>query len=444
MVNRPTSVRLLLIGTPGGEFRLAAAMARDAGAEVMMADTPASALEMLRMAGADLVMIDVGSDVADFIINLRLERFSLPVLACGIDAPAERAVAAIRAGAVDYVPLPPVRELIAAAITSIVARPSPTLIGQDPAFVQATSFALAMARAETPMLIFGERGSGKETLARAVHDSSGRPGPFLTLDCAGASESVIESELFGHEKGAFQGAPARRLGVIEKSSGGTLFLRAIEALALPTQSKLMALLRNGSARRLGEGVAFVTETRIIASTSADVETLATQGALRADLLARLSFVRVGLPPLRSRPGDLASLAAYFSGRLAGMNALPVRPIDPQALNLLRGYGWPGNVREFEDVLHRAVLLEHGQIISASSIVLFDGSRLDAMPTPHIQGVGGLVGLTVEEVERDLILRTLEQCRGNRTSASGILGISIRTMRNKLRSFIEAGIAVAPA
>ena len=438
------TIRLLLIGPSGGEFRLAATIAQDSGAEVISADTPEEALDRLRREGADLAMIDVGSPVAAFIAMLRVERFALPVLACGIDAPAECAVAAIRAGALDYVPLPPQRELIAAAIASILERPSSDLIGTAPGFVQSTAFALGMARARTPMLIEGEHGTGKETLARAVHNASGRPGPFLTVDCAGASDEIIESELFGHERDAFAGAAARRLGKLEMAAGGTLFLRAVDGLPLPAQAKLMAALRSGAARRLGDGIAFALDARIIAGTSIGLDALADSGAFRADLVSRLSFVRVDLPPLRRRPEDIETLAVHFGERLAIANGLAVRPIGGAALDLLRGYAWPGNVRELEDVVHRAILLERGPILGTDSFVLVDGTRLDRAPARAPHDVSGLVGLTVEEVERDLILRTLERCRGNRTSASGILGISVRTMRNKLRSFIEAGIVVAQA
>lgn len=438
------TVRLLLIGPPGGAFRLAAEMARDTGADVMTADSCDGALATLRAVGADLAMIDVASPVASFIAALRLERFSLPVLACGIDAPAERAVAAIRAGAVDYLPLPPQRELIAAAIAAIVEQPSPHPIGADPGFVRSTAFALAMARAKTPMLLAGESGTGKETLARAIHDASGRAGPFLTVDGDGAAAEVIASELFGHEPGAFPGAAARRMGKLEMAAGGTLFLRAADRLDGSVQARLADALRSGTTQRLGEGAPIAVDTRIIAATGADLDALVAAGAYRADLAARLSFVRVELPPLRRRQHDIPLLAAHFAERLASANGVAVRPLDDGALALLQCYDWPGNVRELEDVIHRAVLLETGARLGAAALVLVDGTRLDSRPTRAGADVSGLVGMTVEDVERDLILKTLERCRGNRTSASTILGISVRTMRNKLRSFIEAGIVVAQA
>lgn len=441
------SIRMLLIGAPGSEFRLAAEMAREAGAEVIMADTPADALPLLRGSGVGLVMIDVDTDVASFMAQLRTERFVLPVLACGIDASAEQAVAAIRAGAQDYVPLPPQRELIAAALAAIAARPAVRLVGEDPAFRRASEFGLAMAHTRAPLLVSGERGSGKETIARAIHEASGRSGRFVAVECAGVTADVLDSELFGHEAGAFAGAAARRCGQFEAAAEGTLFLRDIAQLPPLSQAKLFAALNEGVVRRIGGDAAIPISARIIASTSSELETQVAEGGFRADLLGRLTLIQVSLPPLRERRTDIPLLASEFAERFAFANGLPLRGFASDALALLQDYGWPGNIRDLEDVVHRAVLLARGAEITPEDIVLIDGSRVTAAAKPAGSTraeVEGLIGRTVEEVERELILRTLERCRGNRTSASSILGISVRTMRNKLKSFIEAGIPVAPA
>jgi len=435
---RPVSgIHLLLLGTPGTELRLAAAMARDAGAEVTMADTAAQALSLLRTTSLGLVMIDVETDVAGFMGQLRAERFAVPVLACGVNASADRAVAAIRAGARDYVPLPPQRELIAAAIASYAeAGSTARLLGQDAGFARASVFALAMAQARVPMLIEGEKGCGKEAMARAIHQASGRPGRFLVVECCGVGPEVVESELFGHEAGAFPGAVAKRLGRIEKAADGTLLLRDIDCLPATLQAKVLAVLQEGGLRRLGGHDVVPVSARLIASTHRDLNEAVEEGRFRADLLARLAVARIPLPALRDREGDVVLLAEYFAEKLALANGLPVRPFTADALELLAGYDWPGNVRELEDVVHRAVLLTHGDEIGPAGIVLVDGAPIApasaASPVPggRIE-VEALVGRTVEEVERELILQTLEHCQGNRTCASSILGISVRTMRNKL-------------
>lgn len=440
------SIHLLLVGPAETEFRLAAEMARDAGAAVTMADDCASGLALLREASTSLVMVDVELDVATFMTQLRAERFAVPVLACGIDAPAARAVAAIRAGARDYVPLPPQRDLIAAAITSVAHQPAELMLGSDPNLKRAFDYGLAMARSRAPVLVVGERGSGKEVMARAIHGASGQDGRFLAVECAGVSAEILESELFGHEAGAFPGATAQRIGQIEKAAGGTLFLRDVDCLAPSAQAKLLTAIQMGFVRRLGGSAAVPFSARLIASTSSSLEAKVAEGVFRADLLARLALVRVALPPLRERHADTPLLANHFAERLAAANGLPLRQFTGEALALLSAYSWPGNVRELEDVVHRAVLLARGPEIDAGSLVLIDGSPI-APAAPAGAGcavVEGLVGRTVEEVERELILQTLERYHGNRTSASHILGISVRTMRNKLKTFIEAGIPVAPA
>ncbi|TGX43223.1 sigma-54-dependent Fis family transcriptional regulator [Sphingomonas naasensis] len=442
----PQSIRMILVGAPGGEFRRAAELARDAGAAVAMADTPAQALDLLRAGGGDMVMIDVDTDIAGFMASIRAERFTLPVLACGIQASAERAVAAIRAGARDYVPLPPQRELIAAAIASVIERKAPVRIGDHPALARAVSLATAVAPTAAPVLVTGEKGSGKEVLARTIHEASGRPNPMYVVECAGVAPDVLESELFGHEAGAFPGAVARRIGRLEKAAGGTIFLREVGSLAPATQARLAEALQEQRFTRIGGSEIVPFQARLIASTGTELEAAVNAGSFRADLLVRLGLVRVEVPPLRARGGDLVQLAQHFAERLAESDGVPARPFSEAALVLLSRYAWPGNIRELEDCTHRAVLLAQGPAIEPHDLVRSDGTRLLDLELAEPGGlqIESLVGRTVEEVERELILHTLTRCHGNRTSASNILGISVRTMRNKLRTFIEAGIAVAPA
>lgn len=439
--------RLLLVGVPGSEFRLAAGMARDAGAEVAMADSPAQALAVLRSDPVMMVMIDVALDVAGFMSQLRAERFTLPVIACGVNAPADQAVSAIRAGARDYVPLPPDRELIAAAIASAVPATSSVIVGEDPAVARAVSFALNMATARVPVLIFGERGTGKELLARQIHDASGCTGAFEVVDCAGAGAEVIASELFGHERGAFAGAIARRIGRLEKARGGTLLLRNVDLLPPSIQADLARAQRSGVIRRMGGNEAIVLDTRMVVSTTTPLAERVAAGAFRADLLAHFQLVELCLPPLRARGRDILRIASHHLDLIARAERRIAPTLSPAAEAALMGHDWPGNVRELHDLMHRAFLLANEDQIQPADLVLTDGRQLVAAAPRGDAGlpeVESLVGRTVEEVERELILQTLERCHGNRTSASSILGISVRTMRNKLKTFIEAGISVSPA
>lgn len=451
MATGETVTRLLLIGALGSEFRLAAAIAHDAGAEVIAVDGIAAALATARAGGADLAMVDVATDIAGFIAELRHERIGMPVYACGIDAPAACAVAAIRAGACDYLPLPPDRALIAAAIVAVAGQLGAP-VGKDPAFIRAMSLGLALAPARTPFIIVGEPGAGRQVLARAVHSASGRRGRFIVLDCAVSDRSILESELFGHEAGTFPGAVARRCGRIEAADNGTLMLREVTLLPLATQARLAELLHDHVCHA---GPAAKRPARIIASTAFDLEARVADGRFSAELLTQLGLVRLTVPPLRERGDDILLLARHFGERFATVNGLPVRPFGDDAVRALLGHDWPGNVRELEEVVHRAVLFSHDRTIAASVIMLADGGRLIrrdklGLPSfaPNATACSGrldiVVGSTVEEVERALILETLRACSGNRTSASTILGISVRTMRNKLKAFVEAGIAVCPA
>ncbi len=422
-----TATRILLIGGPGPELRIAAGMARECGAAVRLATSQDDALSALRHDGADLVMIDVETDVAGFISRLRAERFAVPVLGCGVNASASRAVAAIRAGAYDYLPLPPQRDLIAAALQSIGER-AVELIGEDPAFIAARDRAIAFARTPLPLLLTGPPGSGKALLARAVHAASGAIGQLVIGECRGVAPAVLSSELFGHAAGDFPGAVSPRLGKLTEAAGGTLVLRSIDTLPTDLQARLLDALDAGT-------------TRLIATT-AD----ASAGKLRADLAARLATARVTFPALAARGADIDRLAAAFATRLSRLNGLVRRTLSPDALAAARAYPWPGNVGELEDVIHRAVLFAEGPTIGPAHLLRSDGSPLEpksAEPPPPVS-LSGHVGRRMEDVERDLILSTLTRCCGNRTSASSILGISIRTMRNKLKLFHEAGFPVAPA
>lgn len=314
---------------------------------------------------------------------------------------------------------------------------------------RAVSYARAIAPSGAPILIAGETGTGKEVMARMIHDASGRVGRFVAVECSGVAEEVIESELFGHAAGAFSGAVAHRAGRLDEAAGGTVFLREIGALPPTVQARLAAELQEGMGRACSDGRNPQSRSRLIVSTSKDLASLVASGSFRADLLARLELLRIELPPLRARGEDIERLGVHFAARLAELNGLPLRKLSSDALQSLRLYDWPGNVRELEDVIHRAVLLAEGPLIESSALVLSDGDQINAAeaPTDRVEvgrEVESLVGRSVADVERDLILQTLKRCGGNRTTASVILGISVRTMRNKLKSFIEAGIPISPA
>lgn len=441
-------MRLLIIGTLKGQLTAATKIAIDRGANVTHATDIEQALAVLRARGADLIMIDVGLDIRDLVEKLAAEHMHVPVVACGVDNDARAAVAAIHAGAKEYLPLPPDPELIAAVLAA-VTHDSRELIFRDPAMESVVKLATQIAASEASILITGESGTGKEMLARFVHQKSPRAKKaFISVNCAAIPENLLESELFGHEKGSFTGAVARRIGKFEEANGGTLLLDEISEMDARLQAKLLRALQERMIDRVGGGKPVPVDIRVIATSNRNLIEAVKNGNFREDLLYRLNVVNLKIPPLRARLADILELAEHFSRRYAEANGIPLRPISAEARNELKSAKWPGNVRELENTIHRAVLLAPGTEIDIDSIRLPDGSRLseprgvaaqaamiaEQMTTNH-------VGRTVASVERELILDTLKHCLGNRTHAANILGISIRTLRNKLNEYMAEGIEV---
>ena len=441
-------MRLLILGRLNGELISASRIAMQRGAAVTQADSIEQGLTVLRLKGADLIMVDVALSVRDLVAALESERIRTPVVACGVQADARAAVAAIQAGAKEYIPLPPDPELIAAVIEAVSADQN-AFVWRDPAMERVVKLADQIARSEASVLITGESGTGKEVLARYVHGKSGRRNrPFVCVNCAAIPDNLLESELFGHEKGAFTGAVARRIGRFEEANGGTLLLDEISEMDVRLQAKLLRAIQERVVDRVGGGKPVPVDIRIIATSNRNLGDEVRKGTFREDLLYRLNVVNLRLPPLRDRPGDVLALADFFARRYAEMNGLADRALSVEAKRLITRNAWRGNVRELENAVHRAVLLASGTEIDADAIRSPEGDALGSAPDPATRAVRtaeavtrALVGRTVADVERDLILDTLDHCLGNRTHAAKILGISIRTLRNKLTEYVGSGIGV---
>jgi two-component system, response regulator FlrC len=448
-------MRLLIVGTLKGQLTLATKLAIDKGATVTHAIDIEQALRVLRSGrGADLLMVDVEVDIRNLVGRLEAEHIHVPIVACGTGGDARAAVAAIHAGAKEYIPLPPDPELIAAVLAA-VANDHRELVYRDEAMAQVIKLAQQIAPSDASVLITGESGTGKEVLARYVHAKSGRARrPFISVNCAAIPESLLESELFGHEKGAFTGAIARRIGKFEEASGGTLLLDEISEMDVRLQAKLLRAIQERVIDRVGGTRPVAVDIRIIATSNRNLAEAARDGRFREDLLYRLNVVNLKIPPLRERPADVLELAQHFVRLYAQANGLPQRPLSAEARRQLVLDRWPGNVRELENTMHRAVLLSSGAEIGPEAIIAPDGARLDnpRSPSPAVahatlaaeQVARALVGRTVADVERDLILETLKHCLGNRTHAANILGISIRTLRNKLNEYAADGVTIPPA
>jgi two-component system response regulator FlrC len=436
-------MRVLIIGSLAGELGKAASIAVARGVRLDQADNVETAIVRLRSdAGVSLVLCEISKNIALLVQSLAHERISVPVIACGLETDPEAALRAVRDGAHDFLPLPPDPELIA-AILEAAAGETQSFIARDPVMLAALRRAEQVARATASVLITGESGTGKEVMARHIHRQSPRAhGPFVALNCAAIPEHLLESELFGHEKGAFSGATARRIGKFEAANGGTLLLDEISEMDTRLQAKLLRAIQEREIDRLGGTSPVRVDVRILATSNRDLASEAAAGRFRTDLFFRLNVINLVLPPLRTRLGDIPILAEHYARHYSDANGLPRRHLTEGAIARLVGHDWPGNVRELENLMHRAVLLTDGLEIDAATLDL---------PTAHdpvgivqdAQGITGLVGRRMDDVEQALIIETLRHTLGNRTHAATILGISIRALRNKLRDYIGQGLAVPP-
>lgn len=450
-------MRVMMIGTLGGQLSVASKIAFERGAKVTQFDTVDQALGALRAGrGADLIMADFRLDLGKLTDALDAERIVVPVVACGVEADATGAADAIRAGAREFIPLPPDPDMIAAVLEAVADDERP-MIASDPAMQRIVDLADQIAASDASVLITGESGVGKEVMARYVHQKSRRSNqPFISVNCAAIPENLLESELFGHEKGAFTGAVARRVGKFEEANGGTLLLDEISEMDARLQAKLLRAIQEREIDRVGGTKPIKVNIRILATSNRDLSKAVKEGVFREDLLYRLNVVNLRIPPLRERISDAIEMATFFVEKYATANGLSGKRLNEAAKSAISAYHWPGNVRELENAMHRAVLLSSETAIGSDAIRSPDGLApvspnygfvptgnpvVDAATQTAQTTASSLVGRTVADVEQGLILETLDHCLGNRTHAANILGISIRTLRNKLKAYTDAGVEV---
>lgn len=446
-------MRLMIVGQLEGHIGAAGKIALQRGAKVIHCEDTVEALGALRNGkGADVCMVDIKQKIAEFVADLEAERINVPVVACGINNDARAAVKAIQDGAKEYVPLPPDADLIA-AILEAVTEESSAMIADDPAMKPVMMLAEKIAPSEATVLITGESGTGKEVMSRFIHKKSKRKdGPFIAVNCAAIPENLLESELFGHEKGAFTGASARRIGKFEESNGGTLLLDEVSEMAPNLQAKFLRVLQEKEITRVGSNDAIKVDVRIIATSNRDLQDSVNKKEFREDLYFRLNVVNLALPALRERVKDILPLAQFFADKYAEANGVAKKKIGKESAALLEQYPWRGNIRELENTMHRAILMSLEDEIEPSAIHLQEAGFASRGAVPAqtatadnqpaaIQNSGAvenLIGRTIADVERGMILDTLDHCLGNRTHAAKILGISIRTLRNKLNQYKDEG------
>jgi DNA-binding NtrC family response regulator len=361
------------------------------------------------------------------------------------------AVQSMRDGAFDYLTKPVSFEQLQAAAARVMQRIAEKtasenllddranarivtagIVGRSPSLLQALQRARAAASTDADVLIEAESGTGKELLARYIHETSDRSRkPFIAVNCAAVPEHLIESELFGHAKGAFTGATSAKAGKFELADGGTLLLDEIGEMPLNLQPKLLRVLQEREFERLGETRSIHVDIRVIATTNASLGTMVEQGRFRSDLYYRLNVIPLSLPSLRERSEDIPALAEYFAERFAAEtdNAVPL--LEPSFVEKLQGYNWPGNVRELANFMRRVLSLHQGATIDAAC---FDREFQPLVRTQAIPFAMPAAGTPISVLERVHLENTLALAHGNRTHAAVMLGISLRTMRNKIREY----------
>ncbi len=423
---------------------------RQEGYSVLTAPDGPTALGLLEDEAPSLVITDLrmpGMDGVELVEKIVARTTDLPVIVVTAYGELSAAVKAMRAGAQDFLTKPIDFDVLRFAIDRALSRSELVaeaevlrrqvreeggvglggLVGASPAMQRVYRTAKQVAPARATVLITGESGTGKGELARAIHDMSPRHAkPFVALHCSSLSESLLESELFGHEKGSFTGADRRRIGRIEAAEGGTLFLDEIGEIPAATQVKLLRVLQERTIERVGSSETVRVDVRLIAATHRDLVAEVEAGRFREDLFYRLKVVHLEMPPLRLRDGDILLLANHFLRKFARENNKEVSAFSEAARAKLLSHRWPGNVRELENALERAVVLSEGKTIEETD--------LPSEIAPVAKGAVRIPGSTMAEIERYAILTSLEACNGSTTKAAELLGISVRTIQYRLHEY----------
>lgn len=428
------------------------------GHAVDIAENGEDAVAKFKVRPFDLVITDIRMPRGDGLHVLREVKKSSPqtpvVVITGYGT-VDSAVEAMREGAFDYIMKPFSLDLIESTVERALlgvdrqvtpaARPAHDsgdrpIITDDPRMKRVLDMAKSVAGSQATVLIQGESGTGKELLARFIHQQSDRAdGPFVAVNCAALPEGLLESELFGHEKGSFTGAVARKTGRFELAHQGTILLDEISEMDMALQAKLLRVLQENEIDRVGGKTPISINVRVIATTNRNLKEWVAEGHFRQDLYYRLNVIPLVIPPLRERPADVPVLAAHFLAKYARVNGKPEKRLSKTVSAALQEMAWPGNVRELENIIARGVLLAAGPEVEESDLFLEDIPRSDSRPQTAPPTQNGELR-TIREMEKNLIEQALHETDGNRTHAAKILGISVRTLRNKLAEYKNLGWA----
>lgn len=428
--------------------------------QVSIAENGRKAVEKLVRDKFDLIITDQqmpemnGLELLRYIEKNSIEAPTIMITAYGTIS---QAVDAMQAGATDFIAKPfSVDELIRVVqrvtteeVKEFSKKPKKQkgrpIITQDSEMINTLKIAEAVAKSDATVLVQGESGTGKELIARLIHNSSPRANQnFVAVNCAALPASLLESELFGHEKGAFTGAQTRKIGKFELAQGGTILLDEVSEMDLNLQAKLLRVLQEREVDRVGGKEPINLDVRVVATTNRNLAKFVDEGGFRADLYYRLNVIPVSLPPLRERQGDIELLSKHFMKMYLGENA---PEISEDVIDQLKNYSWPGNIRELQNAVERAAILSRGEspketdfLVNSNQIKPSLRSEITTDSTSINEPSNTIrAGMTVSEMERNLIIETLKATNDNRTKAAEMLGISIRTLRNKLNEYKEKGV-----
>jgi len=471
--NGETRGRIVVVDDDAGGRQAMARALQRVGYEVHPFAEGVEALSFLREhPDIELLLTDLkmpGIDGLEVLVRAREMVPDIGALMITAHGSIETAVGAMKYGAEDYLEKPVNLEVLRSRVANLMEKVRlgrevnefrgiekilreqgsfEGMVGRAPSMLELFRTIQQVAPARSSVLILGDSGTGKELVARAIHRHSPRArGTFLPLDCASIPAEILESELFGHERGAFTGAQARKPGKFELASGGTLFLDEIGELPLTLQSKLLRALETQRFMRVGGTEEVRVDVRVLAATNRDLARLAERGEFRQDLYYRLAVVTLRIPPLRERREDVPLLAQSFVERFSRENDRTPPRLTPETLQVLKWAPWPGNVRELRNIMESLVILHPSEEIVPSHLP--EDLRRAAQQTPlsplaEMVGTGTFVGRTMEEIEREVILRSLERTGGNRTQAAEMLGIGLRTLQRKIKQYREEGFPVTGA
>ncbi len=445
--------KLLVVDDEASHRKMIEAVLSDEGYEIKQADDGQVAIDAVENGFFDLILLDIRMRKVGGIEALnRIKEISpgIPIIIMTAYASVDTAVDALKAGAYDYLTKPldieELKILVQKALRfhqlekeNIYLKERlndrfdfSNIIGHGPAMKKLFETMALVAPSDATVLIFGESGTGKELIADAIHQNSPRrERPFIKVNCAALPETLLESELFGHEKGSFTGAVARKQGRFQLAHKSSILLDEVAEMAATTQAKILRVLQEREFEPLGSTQTIKVDTRVIAATNKNLEEEIKAGRFREDLYYRLNVVGLEVPPIRERREDISLLTGFFLKRYAERNKRILKGFTPRAIDLLMRYEWPGNVREIENVVERAVIMARGEMITPAE---FPEILQQLDPEVKATYVNLSPGRTLKDVEKDMILRTLEETEGNRTHAAKILGISRRTLQLKLKEY----------